>query len=191
VRVLRKLIHLATAVVPAIGWLISQPLSVVLAAALLLASLLVEGARRLWPAMNRLLWRMLPATFREWEDERVLGSTWFSLGMLATLLLFGRDVGGTAVLFLAWGDPVAEIVGRRWGQPGQRKTLVGSVGCLSACIVAAGVGIGLAKLSPWAVSAGAIVATLVERWSPPPDDNVWMPILSGLAILAIQRLAGG
>jgi dolichol kinase len=191
VRVVRKLIHLATAVVPAIGWLYSQPLSVALAVALFLASLVVEGARRLWPALNRLLWRLLPATFREWEDERVLGSTWFSLGMLATLLLFGRDVGGTAVLFLAWGDPVAEIVGRKWGQPGRRKTLAGSAGCLAACVVAAGVGTGLAKLSPWAVLAGAIVATLVERWSPPPDDNVWIPILSGLAILAVQRLAGG
>ena len=34
-------------------------------------------------------------------------------------------------------------------------------------------------------------ATLVERWSPPPDDNLWMPILSGLVMAVIQGFIGG
>lgn len=184
----RKLVHLAMAIVPAIGWWVSYPLSLALAGLFLLASLVVEAARRWWPQINRLLWWLLPTTFRQWEDRRVLGSTWFALGMLATLGLFGRDLGGTAVLFLAWGDPAAEIVGRRWGRPGEGKTLVGSLGCLVACLVAAGVGVGLGGLSPWAALAGALVATLVERWSPPPDDNLWMPLLSGLTMAAVQWL---
>jgi dolichol kinase len=185
---LRKLIHLAMAVVPACGWLISYPLALSVSGALLLASLVVEAARRWWPWVNRLLWQLIPATFRRGEERRSLGSTWFALGMSAALLLFGRDAGGTAVLFLAWGDPVAEFVGRIWGTPEERKTVAGSLGCLAACLLAGLVGIGLGGLSPWAVLAGGIVATLVERWSPPPDDNLWMPILSGLAILAVQQL---
>jgi len=149
----RKLIHLAMAVVPA-----SYPLALGLAGVALLASLLVEAARCWWPALNRLLWRLLPTTFRTWEDRRVLGSTWFSLGMFAALLLFGRDAGGTAVLFLAWGDAIA--------------------------------GVSFGGLSPWAAGAGAVVAVLVERWSPPPDDNLWLPILSGLAIVAVEQWLG-
>jgi dolichol kinase len=185
---LRKPTHLALTVVPAAGWLISYPLALALSGVLLLASLVVETARRCWPGVNRLLWQLIPATFRQGEERRILGSTWFALGMSATLVLFGRDAGGTAVLFLTWGDPAAEFVGRRWGTPGEAKTVAGSVGCLTACLLAGLVGIGLGGLNPWAVLAGCVVATLVERWSPPPDDNLWMPILSGLAIVAAQQL---
>jgi dolichol kinase len=177
-------------IVPAVGWLVSFPLALVLAAAILVASLALEASRRWWPWVNQLLWRLIPSVFREGEDHRALGSTWFALGMLPALLLYGRDAGGTAVLFLVWGDPAAELVGRRWGRPGQRKTLAGSLGCLAACLLAAGVGVYLGELSPWAALAGAVVATLVERWSPPPDDNVWLPILSGLTILLVQQSVG-
>ena len=187
----RKLIHLAMAILPAVGWWISYGLALALTATMLSASLIMEVARRWWPWFNRLLWRLLPTVFRESEGHRVLGSTWFAVGALVSLLVFGRDIGGTAVLFLSWGDPVAEIVGARWGRAGQGKTTVGSLGCLLACIVAGFVGVGLGGLSPWAVLVGAAVATLVERWSPPPNDNLWMPVLSGFGIVLAQGLIGG
>jgi len=188
--VLRKAIHLSTAAIPAAGWLLSFEWAVALSSLALAGSLALEAGRRWWPWVNHLLWRLIPSVFREWEDRRVLGSTWLAVGMLVTLILFGRDAGGTALLFLAWGDPAAEVVGRKWGPPAQRKTGAGSLGCLAACALAACVGIWLGALSPWAVLVGAGVATAVERWSPPPDDNLWMPFLSGLAIVLVQRCAG-
>jgi dolichol kinase len=188
---MRKLIHVAMALLPAVGWWGSHLLALALGGLLVGASLAVEAARRWWPGVNRLLWRLLPTTFRPWEDRRLLGSTWFAIGALASLLIYGRDAGGTAVLYLAWGDPAAELVGGRWGRPGQEKTLAGSLGCLGACLVAGLVGVGLGGLSPWAGLAGAVTATLIERWSPPPDDNLWMPLLSGLAVLAVQGWVGG
>jgi len=184
---LRKLIHLAMAWLPALGWLISYQIELALAALLLAASLVVEAARRRWEGVNRLLWRVLPSAFRTGEERQVLGSTWFALGALGTLLLFGRDIGGTAILFLVWGDPAAELAGRRWGQPGQRKTLAGSLGCLLACLLAACVGMSLGGLSPLVALTGAVAATLAERWSPPPDDNLWSPIVAGLTMWVVQR----
>lgn len=187
----RKLVHMAMAVIPAAGWLVSNWLALALAGAMLMASLALEAVRRWWPWVNRLLWRLLPTIFRSWEGGGILGSTWFAVGVAATMLIFGRDVGGTAVLFLAWGDPMAEVVGRRWGGGREGKTLAGSIGCLLTCFVAGIVGIGLGGLSPWAVLAGAVVATMVERWSPPPDDNLWMPLLSALAMAVVEWLIGG
>jgi dolichol kinase len=187
----RKLTHMALAVIPAAGWLVSYWLALALAGAMLLGSLALEAVRRWWPWVNRLLWRLLPTIFRTWEGKAVLGSTWFAVGVAATLPLFGRDVGGTAVLFLAWGDPIAELVGRRWGGNRGGKTLAGSIGCLLACLVVGIVGIGLGGLSPWAALTGAVVATMIERWSPPPDDNVWMAVLSGLAMGVVEWLVGG
>jgi dolichol kinase len=187
----RKLIHLAMSILPAVGWWLSHSLALMLTAVMLGASIVIEVARHWWPWCNRLLWRLLPTVFRKAEADRVLGSTWFAVGALVSLLAFGRDIGGTAVLFLAWGDPVAEIVGGRWGPAGQGKTVVGSLGCLVACVGAALVGVGLGGLSPWAALLGAVVATLVERWSPPPNDNLWIPVASGLAIAVAQWLLGG
>ena len=187
----RKLIHLAMAIIPAAGWWIAYWLALALAAVMLGASLIVEAARRWWPRLNHLLWLLLPTVFRDSEDRRVLGSTWFAAGATAALLLFGQDIGGTAVLFLCWGDPLAEMVGRRWGRAGQGKTLAGSLGCWVACLVAGAVGTGLGGLGVGAVLAGGVVATLVERWSPPPNDNLWMPVLSGLAMALTQWLVGG
>ena len=192
VNLLRKLMHLAMAWLPAVGWLLSYRLALALAGVLVGASLMVEGMRRHRPEVNRLLWRLLPSVFREWESRRVLGSTWFALAALAALLLFGRDLGGTAILFLAWGDAAAELVGRRWGQAGQGKSLAGSLGCLVACLMGGLAGSGWGGLQPEVVLVGAAVATLVERWSPPPDDNLWLPLLAGLAMEGVTCvLVGG
>jgi dolichol kinase len=179
------------AVVPAIGWWLSFQWALALAAAFLAASLVVEVVRRRWRPLNRLLWRLLPSVFREWEGRRVLGSTWFAVGALATLSLFRQDVGGTACLYLAWGDPAAEIVGRRWAEPGSGKTWVGSLGCFLACLLAGVAGITLARLSPWSVLVGALAATIVERWSPYPDDNLWIPLVSGFVLATSLWLRGG
>ena len=189
--IVRKLIHVAVSVVPAAGWWVSYPAALGMTGLILLASFLIEAARRWWPWVNRLLWTLLPTTFRSWEDRHVLGSTWYAVGMAAAFVLFGRDIGGTSVLFLAWGDPVAELVGRMLGRTGQRKTMAGSIGCLVACLAAGLVGVGWGGLTPWTVVAGAAVATAVEWWSPPPDDNVWMPVVSGGVMAAVQWLTGG
>jgi dolichol kinase len=186
---LRKLIHVSMAVVPLVGWFVSYPAALVLASALLLFSLILEIARRCWRWVDRTLWRSAAGLLRSWEQGHVLGSTWFCVGTLAALLLFGRDVGGTAVLFLALGDPVAELAGRWWGRPGSGKTLVGSLACLLACLAVSGAGIALGRLSPAAAVAGAVAATIAERWPPPPSDNVWMPLFSGLVMAAVQQLA--
>jgi dolichol kinase len=187
----RKLMHLAVALVPAAGWWLSYELALALLCFLLVASLLVEVGRRWWPWLNRLLWRLLPTTFRDWEEDEVLGSTWLVIGALASMVLWGQDVGGTSVLFLAWGDPTAELLGKHWGGVAKGKTVGGSVGCLAACLLAGLVGVGVGGMNPWAALVGAVVATAVERWSPPPDDNVWMPILSGLACIVVHGLMGG
>ncbi len=169
---MRKLIHLSMTVVPAVGWWLSYRWALALVA--------------LFPGVNRLLWRLLPTVFRPGEQVHILGSTWFAVGALATLLLFGRDIGGTALLFLIWGDAAAEVVGRRWSRGRRKKTAAGSLGCLAACLLAGLVGVGLGGLGPGAVLLGAAVATLVERRSPPPDDNIWLPVLSGLAMWLVQ-----
>lgn len=186
----RKAIHLAMTLVPLAGWWRGYWLAFALTGLLLAASVLLESARRWWPQVNRLLWQFLPTTFRSWEDRRILGSTWFSIGALAALLLFGLNAGGAAILFLAWGDPAAELVGRKWGSPGQQKTVAGSLGCLGACLIAGLLAYAASGFRPGALLVGALVATATERWSPPPDDNLWVPVLSALVMVMAAWIGG-
>jgi len=185
---LRKVIHAAMAAVPLAGWLWAPWAALALAAILLAGSLLLEAARRAWPSVDRILWGNAPALFRPAERRGVLGSTWFAGSMLAVLLLFGQDVGGLGVLFLAFGDPVAELAGRRWGRPGLRKTWAGSIACLAACLVTAAGAALCSLLPPAAACSGAVAAAAAERWSPPPTDNLWIPFFSCLVMAAGMNL---
>jgi dolichol kinase len=185
---LRKLIHLGMTVLPASAWFVADWLGLALSAAFVVASVILEMTRRQWPPLDQFLRRLLPGVFRESEDDGVLGSTWFAAGACAAFLAFGPAVGGTAVLFLAWGDPAAELAGRRWGHPGQDKTAAGSLTFLAVAILAAVAGVYLAGLHVWAAMAGALVATVIERLPPPPDDNLWIPVLSGLTMVGVRAL---
>ena len=42
-----------------------------------------------------------------------------------------------------------------------------------------------------ALLAGALVATATERWSPPPDDNLWVPVFSALLMALLHWIGGG
>ena len=187
-RLVRKAIHASLVAVPLAGWLWAPWVALALSALLVAGSLLLEAARRAWPWVDRTLWGNAPQLFRTAEQRALLGSTWFAASMLAALLLFGQDIGGLAVLFLALGDPVAELAGRRWGTPGLRKTWVGSTACLAACLATAAVAVQFGLLPPAPALAGALAAAAAERWSPPPGDNVWIPILSGLVMAAGMNL---
>ncbi|MFH1725040.1 MAG: hypothetical protein ABII00_10525 [Elusimicrobiota bacterium] len=155
--------------------------------ALLEGSLEVLRLRR--PAFNARLMRFFRGIHRADEDRRVSGVFWTTLGCWFTMLAFGSrpTVVAAAILYLAFGDGAAALVGRAIGRVqiglfGRRKSLEGSLACLAVCL-AAGWAVGIRGPGLW---AGAVVATLVEYLPMPLDDNLWLPVLSAgvLTLLA-------
>ena len=187
-QVARKLMHAALAAVPIAGWLFEPWVALVLAGLLVLGSLALEMGRRFWPWIDRTLWGLAPGLFRPGEEQGILGSTWFAFSMLGVLFFFGQDLGGLVVLYLALGDPAAEIAGRRWGRPGVRKTWAGSAACLVVCLATATAAALLGLVHPAVATAGAVAAAAAERWSPPPTDNIWMPLFSAMVMAACYQL---
>jgi dolichol kinase len=184
----RKLTHISLAVVPLAGWVLGQWAALALAVLLLLGSLLLELTRRTWPWVDRTLWGHAPGLFRKSEEHGILGSTWYCAAMLAALLFFGQNIGGMATLFLALGDPAAELAGRHLGGASKRKTWAGSLACLLVCVVVATAGSILGRVPLAAALAGAVSAVVAERWPPPPSDNVWMPLFSALTMAAVRQV---
>ena len=78
-RSLRKLIHLALSVVPVIAWFLSYELALALACVLLAASLALEAARRWWPWVNCLLWRLI------YRPQLRLDTPWATFGIQSAL----------------------------------------------------------------------------------------------------------
>jgi dolichol kinase len=94
-----------------------------------------------------------------------------------------------------FGDPVAEMIGVRWGRvPLMGKTLEGTLGGLAACLLAsaplAATSLGPA---PLVLAAGAVAAALFELIPLPMDDNFTIPLGAGAVMTLVQALpaAGG
>jgi dolichol kinase len=176
-------------IVPGTGWI---------AATAVLVSFLgimftLEYARFSRPGVNRWLFDHFRSFTKEKERARTSSTTFFLLACLLTILLFNKGVAIAAMLMLVFGDPVAEMVGTRWGRtPLMGKSLQGTLGGLCACLIAATPLI-LAPLGLGAVVivAGALAATLFELIPLPIDDNFSIPLGAGAVMTLVQAFASG
>lgn len=135
--------------------------------------------------------------------ERGYGTVYFPISVVFLLTFFWETsvrlcacVGG---LVMAWGDPLAAIVGKRWGRHGHHiggveKSFEGSCAMWGGAFVASWVGFLLfqptATLERSLVQSGliAFVATLLESFTPRGLDNITVPLGSAwLSYLLLAR----
>lgn len=148
----------------------------------------LDGLRLSSPRIAVWLARRIPL-FREEEQHRPTGSTYFIAASLLAFLIFDVEIAANALLLHAVGDPVAAAVGSRWGRHRWRgKSLEGSLACLA---VAGAIG-GLFQLTGLGLdlpllALAALATTLYEFLPLPVDDNLRVPLLTAGTI----ALAGG
>lgn len=144
------------------------------------------------PRVNRWMFEHFKGFTKEKEREKISSTTLFLIAAAITILVFPRGVAIAALLFLTVGDPIAEIIGIRYGRIRivRGKTLEGTIAGAIACFIVGAplllipdLGIGLALLS-----IGAAAAALTELLPVPIDDNFTIPIGAGLAMIAAQML---
>ncbi len=113
--------------------------------------------------------------------EFTFAPVFFALGILLTLLLFPAPANYAAVAVLALGDSSASLIGSAMsGTPllfNRAKTLEGSLGgfffaFLAACVFVA----------PPLALIGAFVGMLIEYLPLPINDNLLIPLVTGLAL---------
>ena len=134
--------------------------------------------------LNQCLVRRFAPLLKADEDRRITGATYMVIAGLIAFLLFDTVVAVSAMLFLAFGDPVAALVGRR--MPGPRlfgKSPVGTAAFLVVSLLIVAVLVGSGRFPyHWALLVGAAVAALVELAPVPPDDNLTIPLAAGGAM---------
>lgn len=188
VETLRKLIHVGVSLVAAgvVWWRPAEEAAVIMAAATLVA-LLIELARRVDRRVGHRFRSWLGLLLRPAEAHRLTGATTLALGYtLATVLLPGRPAL-VGILMTGIADALAAVVGKRFGSlryPGG-KSAQGSIAffCAAFLLVWSLPGVGAGR----AVAVAAI-ATVMEAFTVPMDDNLYLPLATAAAFALVVRV---
>lgn len=187
--VLRKAIHLGTAVLPVV-WaydgLTTAQIRHVLSLAVAIA-LTVEFVRHRGGGIGRRFNGWIDPLLRPHERLGITGATWLALGMAIVVWLTPRESAIIALWAAAVGDAVAALVGRTVqclrGTNGAGKTVVGSVGAAVATMVGA---LWLTPASSAVAAVLGLAAAVAERPTRLGDDNLRI-----VAVVAVTAMALG
>lgn len=181
----RKSIHLLGLAVP-IGYVFTtQHTALIIIGILTAIAFLVEFLRALSPSFLSLFVQIFSPMLRPQERKGGLtGATYYLIGSFLCILMFDKTLAIVCLGFLTWGDLFAALIGKKWGRIKlfSQKSLEGSLACFTVCAL-----IALIKFHPAIAITGAIVATLIELLPTGLDDNVTMPLISGVVMQMLIR----
>ena len=142
---------------------------------------------RLWKAFAR---KFITIMIREHETAGdFTGAAYILLSSCFTIAFFDKSVAVAALAFIIVGDTLAALIGRKFGKHKfGKKSIEGSLGCLAGTIVVALLAPGL-DLTVGIL--GAVTATVVEALSVRIDDNVSVPVISGLFMTIFIKISTG
>ena len=177
----RKSIHLFGLVFPILYVFTTRHTAIIVVGSLLAVALGVELLKAFLPAFRVIFVRIFSPMLRSQERRGGLtGATYYLIGSFLCILLFDKILAIVCLCFLTLGDLFAALIGKQWGRIKlfSRKSLEGSLACFVVCAAVAL----LMGFHPIVAIAGALVATLIELLPTGVDDNVTVPLISGLAM---------
>ncbi|KAF2958303.1 hypothetical protein AS159_00895 [Thermotoga sp. Ku-13t] len=130
--------------------------------------------------------------FKESERKRLSSMTLFLLGVTLSYLFFDKNVAVAACSFMILGDLAAKIVGMSFGRTKLfHKTVEGTLAHLALCVYTAYVFHVLNIVPLLAGLSGAIAATICEALPLAINDNVSVPLFSGIVMNVVKGALGG
>lgn len=186
----RKGIHLFALVIP-IGYaLVTFQTAIFWVTLGAVIAILIDISRfRQWKIWKYLSFILTPII----RDHEVKGGFTGASYILTTsalcIIFFPKSIAIAALIFIIIGDTAAALVGRRFGKHKlyQKKTIEGSLACLFSL---AAVSFLIPGLPTVVGLVGALTATLAEAFCGKLDDNLFVPISSGLVMLGIMNFQG-
>ena len=180
----RKAIHLSNAIIPLSYYYIFQDKidMIILLVSFLIFCFFIEIYRKNNLILSKIFSNWIDFMMRDNEKRGELtGATWVFVGALFTILLVPDPYNVLSLLFLSIGDTFAAIIGTRFPYIKLgKKTLSGSIAGLFSCLF-----IGLVvdiPISYEIIIFGSFMAMFIEILPLPINDNVSIPIFSGLSM---------
>ena len=182
--VARKAIHLSNAIIPlSYHYIFSNKIDMIIVlASFLIFCFFIEIYRKNSLLLSKIFSNWFEFMMRDKEKKgEITGATWVFVGALFTILLVPDPFNIISLLFLSFGDTFAAIIGIKFPYLKLgKKTLSGSIAGFFACL-----SIGLVIDIPIAfeiILLGAFMAMFIEILPLPVNDNVSIPIISGLSM---------
>ena len=135
---------------------------------------------------DELFWRHLGFLAGDREKKGPATSLYYALSLLICAILFPKEAVLGAIVCIALGDPVAMIIGKKFGRIRlKRKSIEGSLAGFVVCVPVI-----FLVTSSWKIAAfGSLAGSLIELLPLPFDDNLTVPLFSG-AVMALLIMYG-
>ena len=184
---MRKAIHVMGLLIPVFYWYLPEYWIVLFLSAALLVAIVVEVLRFRNQTFRKVFNRYFGFLLRQEERSSITGATYWIVGALITILIYPKTIAIFAISMLIVSDALAAWVGKGIGRIYIRsnKTLEGSLSFfLSAFLIARVV----LHWSGTMALSGALVGTLLEWGIFPLNDNLTVPIGSGLFLVLLKAI---
>ncbi len=183
----RKLVHLLALLIPILYYFLPKDLSIMLLLITMAIFLGIDFLRLHLTPFKAIFIILFGSLLRRREFTSLTGGSYLMIAASIAIFIFEeRAIFMAAIAFLAIGDTVAALFGLSHGRIKTfgRKTLEGTLACFLSCLLIVYLLNQIPDLSlPFSVGLwGAIVATLVEAVPIEVNDNVVIPIASGMAM---------
>lgn len=162
-----------------------------------LAFVPVDVFRHYSPQLNRLALKTFGLIMRDHEEKKLAGTTYLLTGAALVGLLFPREVVQPTLLFLAFADPFASLIGIKYGtiKIFGHKSLQGFLAAFVICFVLSfsyfiNHGLLVNYQLTAAVLAGLVGALAELIPVANLDDNLTLPVLSALGLWGIYLFYG-
>lgn len=142
-----------------------------------------------YASLNEIVLKFMGPFMREGERNSVSGLPFYLVGIGLSLTLFKESIAIISILFLIFADPISSAFGIKFGTQKiyGNKSLEGCVaGFITCFIIVLAFGMNTLKvvdINLFAFSLiAAMAACLTELFSVNIDDNITIPVVSGLAM---------
>lgn len=159
-----------------------------------LLGFLADYLRQKNPLFNRFVIKLMGPLMRKSEREGVSGLPFYALGISLSLLFYQKDLALISIMFLIFSDPISSFFGVLYGKDKilPNKSLQGFVAGFFTCYLVAlfyllNVGVSSVDMLIFSLIAGLIGAgsELISAFN--IDDNLTIPVISGLALTILNK----
>ena len=187
---IRKTTHMGALIIPGTYYMLGlskiEMLWIMIPATL--AMILIDISRiRRWKFWTHFASKIGSSIIRSHENAGdFTGASYILSAFCLTIALFPKTIAITAMAFIIVGDTFAALIGRRYGYHRfGNKSIEGSLACLVSTI---GVALVVPGLELKIGIIGAFIATIAEAAPFGIDDNVTVPLLSGLVMAIMMKI---
>lgn len=187
------IVALVTIYVSGGGWLM-----LAVAGGICAAGWIMEISRRVVPGANDVIMRVFNPVAHPHEAHRINSATWYATALTLLAMSGSMLAAFLAVTTLGVGDPLAAVVGRRFGKTRilNGRSLEGSTAFFVSSTLACAAVLflllpGLAAAHVWILAAvSSLAAAITELLCKRVDDNFAIPLVTGLVAAGAAVLLG-